>query len=185
MTDRRPREFFPALLGGVASSALFAVAASQTWVTGTASAATFTSQQVRDVAGSDAAPFVGGLALVGLAAWGVVLFARTAGRRIALTVGVAAQSVAVVGALAAATGSRVEVEVSRQLGDPEGYRLDWSPWFAIGLAAGVLAVLVGLVALVRCGRWPAMGSKYDAPGAVSDVPEDPWKQLDAGIDPTL
>jgi uncharacterized membrane protein (TIGR02234 family) len=185
MAERRSRDFRVALLLGPSASALFAVAASQTWVTATAGSATFASQKLREIDGTDAAPEVAGLALVGLAAWGVVLVARTVGRRIALALAVGAQGFAVVAALAASTGSRVELEAEQQLGNPTSYSLDWSAWLPVGVGAGLVAVVIAAFAILRCGRWPAMGSKYDAPAAVNDVPEDPWKQLDAGFDPTV
>lgn len=48
------------------------------------------------------------------------------------------------------------------------------------LGGAVLAATGALVA-VRGPRWPALGSRYDAPAKR----EDPWAVLDRGDDPTL
>lgn len=59
------------------------------------------------------------------------------------------------------------------------------PWVAV--AAAVVLAVVGLWVVLRGGRWPGMGERYDAP-AEPRRPADPaaaaWDALDRGDDPT-
>src|SRR4051794_41322100 len=74
----RFRSFAPTVLGGLAGAAAAAVAAGRTWATASGSAA---GVPVRaGASGSDAAPPALALALVSLAAWGVVLVLRGTAR---------------------------------------------------------------------------------------------------------
>jgi hypothetical protein len=55
------------------------------------------------------------------------------------------------------------------------------------LVAAVIALAAFAVAVRRAPRWPAMGSRYDAPGARTAEPateQDMWRALDEGHDPT-
>ena len=67
-------------------------------------------------------------------------------------------------------------------------------WPYVAAAGGVLLLLAGLLAL-RYGRlWPAMSGRYERGGAPRarrtrapadpDRPEEIWKALDRGEDPT-
>jgi hypothetical protein len=53
---------------------------------------------------------------------------------------------------------------------------------------GTLLTALALVVAVRRARtWPALGSRYDAPGARAAAPageQDLWRALDEGHDPT-
>jgi hypothetical protein len=54
---------------------------------------------------------------------------------------------------------------------------------------GLLAVIVGGLAVVRSGDWAALGRKYEAPGtpqqvAAGDSAVSTWEALDRGEDPT-
>jgi uncharacterized membrane protein (TIGR02234 family) len=65
-------------------------------------------------------------------------------------------------------------------------------WYAACGAGAGLALAAFLVATVACPRWPAMGSRYDAPatraaGRAAGAPateQDMWHALDDGRDPT-
>ncbi|OSP41917.1 hypothetical protein B7767_18395, partial [Streptomyces sp. 13-12-16] len=72
--------------------------------------------------------------------------------------------------------------------------LSHTAWPYVAAAGGVLLLLAGLLAL-RYGRlWPAMSGRYERNGAPRprrkpasvdpDRPEDLWKALDRGEDPT-
>ncbi len=181
----RPRRRSPLLLmaGGLALSALFLLAASRTWIVADAPDAAFASQRHLTASGTEVAPEVASLALVGLVAWGVVLVTRVTGRRVALAVALLAQLGALAFAGLALGGSRGGDTVSRLSGAATGVTWHWSAWAWSALALGVVAIVLGVYAFWTCHTWPSMGRKYDAPGG--PPPDDAWKQLDSGIDPTL
>jgi uncharacterized membrane protein (TIGR02234 family) len=171
------------MVGGLAVSGLFLLAASRTWIVADAPDAAFASQRHLSASATEVAPAVSALALVGLVAWGVVLVTRVTGRRVALALGVAAQAGALVFAAIAVWGGRGESTVTQLSGAASGVTWYWTAWTWSAFAAGAVAVLVGLYAFWTCAAWPSMSRKYDAPAG--EPPEDAWKQIDAGIDPTL
>ena len=60
-------------------------------------------------------------------------------------------------------------------------------WYYACAVGAVLTLAAFLVAVVAAPRWPAMGSRYDAPAARSAQPrteQDLWRALDEGHDPT-
>ncbi|NUS51475.1 MAG: Trp biosynthesis-associated membrane protein, partial [Nocardioidaceae bacterium] len=61
-----------------------------------------------------------------------------------------------------------------------------SGWYVVALVAAVLTTAAFAVAVVRCPRWPAMGSRYDAPSArpAPTGEQDLWRAIDEGRDPT-
>lgn len=186
----REGTFGPAVLLGLGGAALAAVASGRDWATARGDAAGVDVSAA--VAGSDTAPLALALSLVTLAAWGALLVLRGRARRV----------VAVLGALAAAG---VLVAVADRFEGAQGDARDavvaagaTGDTFASGLtgwywAAGVGALLTLaalLVAVVRSPRWPAMGSRYDAPTArrtqrgAEPTEQDLWRALDEGHDPT-
>lgn len=196
--DRR-HTFWPTVLVGVAGAGLAAMAGSKDWFAPTVSSAAHDApmrgvsqaqaeESVRAIqqATSQAldAPAVTALALVALAAWGVVLVTRRWVRR----------GVAVLGALAGA-GALASGVVA--LGDaPSGYHLSGAwPW--LGLVGSALALLAAAAAVVLMPAWPEMGRRYDAPTspsvAATPGPEDLekadsidlWKSITEGRDPTV
>ena len=67
------------------------------------------------------------------------------------------------------------------------------PWPYVTVAGGMLILLAGLLALRFGKRWPAMSGRYERDGTPRprkaavvdpDRPEDLWKALDRGEDPT-
>lgn len=179
MTEPAPagrRTFGPVVIAGLAGGALAAVGGTKHWVS------TSQSQTVLDAQGVGLdAPGVTALALVVLAAWGVVLVTRGRVRRVVLVL-------AAIASLAA-----LPVAWSTDHGLPDGGTTAW-PWLA---TVGLVVSLVGAVAGVRLAKeWPEMGRRYDAPttgpghDAVPDVPLeeqsnlDLWKSIDEGRDPT-
>jgi uncharacterized membrane protein (TIGR02234 family) len=183
----RERSFAPTVLLGVGAAVLLAVAGTKDWVRASGDAA---GTRVEAVAkGSESAPLVVALGLVALAAWGVVLALRGRVRRVVAAVG----ALAVLGALLAALTT---LGAARQdaLGALRGKGLTGTGpdtavtgWYVTVLVAAVIALAAFAVAVRRAPRWPAMGSRYDAPGARTAEPateQDMWRARDEGHDPT-
>jgi uncharacterized membrane protein (TIGR02234 family) len=191
VTERR-RTFGPAVLVGLASAALVAVAGNQAWAK--AAEGQGIGEEVASVSvavGEAKAPLATALALVVLAAWGVLLVSRGRFRRViswivaVATVGLLA---AVVGALFAAPDAVASAYEPYGITDVDVHRTVWS-WLA--LAGSMLALGAAALAVRDVGRWPQMGKRYDAPGAAEGSAEpgersnlDLWKAMDEGRDPT-
>jgi uncharacterized membrane protein (TIGR02234 family) len=143
------------------------------------------------VKGTDAAAAVVPLALLALAGAVGLLATRGWFRR-------------VVGALVAAAGAGLVVDAGRVVLDPGSavagplarqslasgtgttYALTLL-WPALAVAAGLLVVTAGVVAVGWSSGWPAMGARYESPAGVirPDRPVDAWTALDRGEDPTV
>ena len=143
-------------------------------------------------------PLAGALSFVLLAGWGVLLVTRGVVRRIFAVVGVLASL-----GLAASVVYALVALPDDVAGRFPGAGVQVSTGFSAWLWAGVVAVLVSLVATVLAVRlvpaWPEMGRRYDAPGDPRGAaaparpvdPDDPeagnlelWKAIDEGQDPT-
>ena len=169
---RARRSFGPVVAAGLVGGAVGAVAGTKHWVSTTQRQAVLDAQGI-----ALDAPGVTALALVVLAAWGVVLVTRGRVRRIVL----------VLAALAAAGALPVAFSTRGSL--PAGSSTAW-PWLAV---AGLVVSLAAAVGGVRLATgWPEMGRRYDAPAAAA-IPEMPleeqsnldlWKSMDEGHDPT-
>ncbi|SCX50470.1 trp region conserved hypothetical membrane protein [Klenkia marina] len=145
--------------------------------------------------GGQLAPLVPATGLLLLAA-AVALFAvRGRGRT---AVGVALVAAGLTTAVSAVRVLVGAVQVGpADLGDQVGLRgadvavAVAAGWPVLGLVAGVLGVLGGLLVVARGHRWPGMGQRYQRAGAAPRRPvtdEDrhqaAWKALDGGTDPT-
>jgi len=177
------RTFWPTVLLGAAGAGLAAYSGHRHWIE-LGHTDPFATAQAGQQAGLDS-PAATALALVALAAWGVVLVTRGWVRR----------GVAVLGGLAA-LGAIPGVWTTRHhllTSNADSHATAW-PWIAL---VGVLISLVMTVVAVRkAPQWPEMGSKYDAPVGRADVAGqrrqpleeqsslDLWKSLDEGHDPT-
>lgn len=101
------------------------------------------------------------LALVGLAGAGAMVATKGRARRW-------------LGVLLLLNGAGVATGGAFGLSDATG-------WPLACVAGGLLIAAGGLLAVVRGGRWPSLGTRYErAPVATSD-----WDALDRGEDPTL
>jgi uncharacterized membrane protein (TIGR02234 family) len=185
VTGRRVTGFGPVVLVGLAGAALAAVSASRDWATASGSAAGVDVSA--SVKGSSSAPLAVALALVALAAWGVVLVLRGRARQVGAVVGAVASAgvlATVVAAFGRAQDDAVRAVVERGgTGDTFGSSL--TAWYYASAVAAAIALLAFAVAVVAAPRWPAMGSRYDAPGTAEPVAEqDMWRALDDGRDPT-
>ena len=180
--------FGPTVLVGLASGTATAVLAGRRLAAGDGGGVP--EALIGAAAATDTLPLAQALALVALAAWGVLLVTRGRFRR----------AVAVLAVLAAAgttltllvgRGALVDgvTEALRQGGveDPD-VGLTASYWLA--LAASLVCLAAAVVAVRAVGSWPEMGRRYDAPAAVAAAPVTPtsdpadlWRALDEGHDP--
>lgn len=147
--------------------------------------------------GSDVTGVPAALAIVGLAALVAVFAVRRAGRTLVAGLlalsGAGAVVAAVLGAGDSAALDEKAAEVSGNTAATIG-SLGHTVWPYVGAAGGALILLAGLLAL-RYGRsWPSMGGRYERDGTPRprkaarpvdpERPEELWKALDRGEDPT-
>lgn len=189
------RSLAVALLCGAAGAAVALLASRQGWSEGTASVAggdlTLTAK------GSDVTGVPAALAIVGLAALVAVFAVRRAGRFLVAALLALSGAGTVAAALFGAGDSTALDEKAAQVsGDTSAtaHALSNTAWPYVAAFGGLLILLAGLLAL-RFGKgWPAMSGRYerdgsprvrpDKPAVDSDRPEDLWKALDRGEDPT-
>ncbi|MGW3246381.1 TIGR02234 family membrane protein [Streptomyces sp. NPDC001070] len=199
-TSARPtggrRSLVAALSSGVLGAAVVLLAAGRTWQKGTAP---FAGGGPVGVSGNQVTGVPGALALVGLAALVAVFAVRGASR---LVVGVLL-ALCGAGALAAAltalgdtTALDAAAAAASGLKHTTVTAVSTSAWPLVSAAGGALILLAGVVAVLRARTWPGMSSRYDRdtpraarPGSAPRVtaeerPEELWKALDRGEDPT-
>ena len=192
MAERpRSRSFGPTVLVGLAGATLAAVAGARDWARASGSAA---GVDVTGVAkGSESAPLVVALGLVALAAWGVVLVVRTRARQVVSVAGALAAA-GMVAATALSFGRAQDDAVRAVLAKGaagDAFTTGLTGWYYAAAVGGVLTLAAFVVAVLAAPRWPAMGSKYDAPatraaaeGARPATEQEMWRALDDGRDPT-
>ena len=190
MAERRRGSLGPTLALGAGGAVLVAVAGTKDWATvdgGSAAA-------VAPAAGSGAGqmPLATTLALVVLAAWGVVLVTRGRFRRVVTVLG----AVASVGVLATVVSGWWLVpqtlrDSAADLG-LDAVAVGATGWFWVALVGALLSVVGTVLAVFRVRGWPEMGTRYDTPdgGGTSASAAEPshldlWKSLDHGQDPTV
>ncbi len=208
MSERRG--FAGTVSVGLLGGALAAVGASREWASSAGDAAGVAVSG--SVTGSDAAPLVLALSLVALAAWGVVLVLRGRSRQVGALVGALAAAGALVALVAArATTQDAAVEAAQAAGATgDTFTSSLSAWYYATAVGAALTLAALVVAVAKARTWPAMGSRYDAPGASAGTaaprrtaaggtaasadgagataqPDDRelWKALDEGHDPTV
>ncbi|WP_049579456.1 TIGR02234 family membrane protein [Streptomyces sp. SBT349] len=184
-----------ALLSGAAGAAIVLISAGQTWGQGETAGADAALPVA--ASGSAVSGVPSALALVGLASLVAVFAVRRTGRTVVASVlalsGAGAIGTAVLGAT---DTDALETNAAEAMGLTEAAVTSVShsgwPWFsALG---GLLLLCAGLLALSYGRHWPAMSGRYErgsrrttprraaAPG--DDRPEDIWRALDRGEDPT-
>lgn len=190
------RSLAAGLLLGAAGATVVLLASGQTWARGRASVgggALPLSADGQDVTGVPAA-----LAIVGLAALVAVFAVRSGGRL--LVAGLLALSgfgAALSAFLGASDDAALDERAAQSTGDSAATigALSHTAWPYVTAAGGLLILLAGLLALRYGRRWPTMSGRYErdgtprprktAPKALDpDRPEDLWKALDRGEDPT-
>ncbi|MFE5967450.1 TIGR02234 family membrane protein [Streptomyces sp. NPDC056463] len=189
------RSLAAALLLGALGATVVLLSAGQIWAEGTASVGGGTVPVEADGGAVTGVPTA--LAIVGLAALVAVFAVRRAGRT--LVSGLLALSGAGAAAaafLGASDGDALDAEAARISGDAAATvaGLTHTAWPYVTAGGALLILVAGLLALRFGTRWPTMGGRYErtgtpraarrAPAASPDRPEDLWKALDRGEDPT-
>lgn len=195
----RSGSFGPVVGTGLAAGVLAAVASTRPWMEPVPRDGTSTPVAEVLVDGGQM-PLATTLAMVVLAAWGVVLVTRGRWRVTVALLG----AVAAVGVLATVVSGwwlvpRTLRDSARDLG-AGGVETDVHPWFWVALASAVVSAAATFVAIRGVRQWPEMSTRYDAPtgrpaeasapgataaaepDAASDL--DLWKAMDQGRDPT-
>jgi uncharacterized membrane protein (TIGR02234 family) len=190
------RSLVLALLLGAAGAAVVLVAGGRTWSEGASTAvqgAVPLEASGRDVTGLPAA-----LAVVGLAALVAVFAVRRIGRAaVASLLALSGAAVVLTSLLGVSDTAALESEAASATGLAQAgvEHVTHTAWPWVSAAGGVLLLLAGLIALRHGHRWPVMSGRYErggqapgrtrTPSAVDpDRPEDLWKALDRGEDPT-
>lgn len=202
----RRRSLGVALLSGALGAALVLLATSRTWAKGTAAVAKGTLPQHAN--GDDITGLPGALAVVGLAALVAVFAVNRVGRWVVsglLTLSGA--GIVVSSMLGASDKAALEEKASQATGlaDSAIHDVAYTPWPWVAMGGGVLLLLAGVLALGYGRHWPAMSGRYERAGdsgkggggsrgagrarrggAAPDPerPEELWKALDRGEDPT-
>ncbi|MFI6149776.1 TIGR02234 family membrane protein [Streptomyces sp. NPDC051109] len=183
-----------ALLLGALGATVVLLASGRVWARGTAAVGGGSlplTVDGRAVTGLPAA-----LAIVGLAALVAVFAVR--GRSRLLVSGLLALSglgAALAAVLAADDRQALDAQAARTTADTAAHvaALTHTAWPYVTAAGAALILVAGLLALRFGSGWPAMGGRYERdgsprsrkPAAVDpDRPEDLWKALDRGEDPT-
>ncbi|CAL9634740.1 TIGR02234 family membrane protein [Streptomyces collinus] len=184
-----------ALLSGALGAAVALLATRQQWSQGTATVAGGAFPLT--ATGSDVTGVPAALAVVGLAALVAVFAVRRAGRfAVAALLALSGAGIITAALLGASDSSALDEQAAQASGDTSASvdTLSHTAWPYVAVVGGVLILLAGLLAL-RYGRlWPAMSGRYErggtpqprrkAPAVDPDRPEDLWKALDRGEDPT-
>ncbi|MBT2423010.1 TIGR02234 family membrane protein [Streptomyces sp. ISL-22] len=184
-----------ALLCGALGAAVALLATRQRWSEGTATVAG--GPFPLTARGSDVTGVPAALAIVGLAALVAVFAVRRAGRFVvAGLLALSGAGTVAAALLGASDSSALDEKAARASGDTSAtvHALTHTAWPYVAAVGGVLILLAGLLAL-RYGRlWPGMSGRYErggvpgprrkAPAADPDRPEELWKALDRGEDPT-
>ncbi|MBT2448418.1 TIGR02234 family membrane protein [Streptomyces sp. ISL-43] len=183
-----------ALLLGTLGATVVLLASGRVWARGVAAVGGGSlplSVDGRAVTGLPAA-----LAIVGLAAL-VAVFAVRGKSRLLVSALLALSGLgAGAAALVNADGRRaLDAEAARTTADTAAHvaGLTQTAWPYVTAAAAALILVAGLLALRFGHAWPAMGGRYERDGGPRprkaavvdpDRPEDLWKALDRGEDPT-
>lgn len=188
------RSLAVALLCGALGAAVALLASRQRWAEGTATVAGGAFPLTAK--GSEVTGVPAALAIVGLAALVAVFAVRRAGRvLVAALLALSGAGTVAAALLGASDSSALDEKAAQTSGDTAATAaaLSHTGWPYVAAAGGVLILLAGLLALRYGRRWPAMSGRYERSGAPRsrtprpvdpDRPEDLWKALDRGEDPT-
>ncbi|WP_435056942.1 TIGR02234 family membrane protein [Streptomyces sp. bgisy060] len=189
------RSLAAALLLGALGATVVLLSAGQTWAGGAASVGG--GSVAIEVDGASVTGVPTALAIVGLAALFAVFAVRRTGRTlVAGLLALSGAGAALAAVLGASDSAALNAEAARISGDTAAAVADLThtAWPYVTAAGAVLILLAGLLALRFGKNWPAMGGRYErsgtpgagrrAPAADPDRPEELWKALDRGEDPT-
>jgi uncharacterized membrane protein (TIGR02234 family) len=188
------RSLAATLFLGAAGATVVLLAAGRVWAEGTASVGG--GSVPLDASGSDVTGVPTALAIVGLAALVALFAVRRAGRLlVAVLLSLSGAGAATAALLGASGSGALDEQAARTTGDAAATveALSHTVWPYVTAAGGALILLAGLLAL-RFGRaWPSMSGRYERDGTPRarkerpvdpDRPEDLWRALDRGEDPT-
>ncbi|MGN6444877.1 Trp biosynthesis-associated membrane protein [Amnibacterium sp.] len=180
------RERLVVVLGVLLAGALAVLASTQTFATATVTGV----RAPVVVAGQAAAPALAPLGIVALAL-GIAL--TIAGRVARVVLGVvlvllaaavlAVSFPSVVDDAAGTKGAIVTATGVSQV-DPFVVARHGTAWPLVAVIAGVLALVLGLVVVIRGRRWTTGGRRFRADGVVATDPISEWDALSRGTDPT-
>ncbi|MFD4257336.1 TIGR02234 family membrane protein [Streptomyces sp. NPDC058534] len=189
------RSLAVALLCGALGAAVALLATRQEWAEGTATVAGGAFPLT--ATGSDVTGVPAALAIVGLAALVAVFAVRRAGRFAVAGLLALSGAGTVAAALAGASdSSALDDQAAKAAGDTSATVdvLSHTAWPYVAAVGGALLLLAGLLALRYGRQWPAMSGRYERDGTPRprrkpqtvdpDRPEDLWKAIDRGEDPT-
>ncbi|MFJ9828398.1 TIGR02234 family membrane protein [Streptomyces sp. NPDC101160] len=191
------RSLAVALLLGALGATVVLLSAGQKWAEGTASVGGGSVPVTADGGAVTGVPTA--LAIVGLAALVAVFAVRRAGRTlVAALLALSGAGAALAAVLGASDSDALNAEAARVSGNTAAAvgSLSHTVWPYVATAGALLILVAGLFALRFGKSWPAMGGRYERSGtpraarrgqaaAVDpDRPEDLWKALDRGEDPT-
>lgn len=191
------RSLAAALLLGALGATVVLLSSGQIWAQGTASVGGGTVPVEADGGAVTGVPTA--LAIVGLAALVAVFAVRRTGRTlVAGLLALSGAGAAVAAFLGASDSGALDAEAARISGDTSATvaHLTHSAWPYVTAGGALLILVAGLLALRFGTSWPAMGGRYERAGApragrptprtaaATDRPEDLWKALDRGEDPT-
>ncbi|MFE9040957.1 TIGR02234 family membrane protein [Streptomyces sp. NPDC012421] len=195
VTSGGRRSLAVALLLGALGATVVLLSAGQIWAEGTASVAGGSVPVEADGGAVTGVPTA--LAIVGLAALVAVFAVRRAGRTlVAGLLALSGAGAALAAFLGASDSAALDAEAARISGDTAAAvaGLTHTAWPYVAAAGALLILVAGLCALRYGKSWPAMGGRYERSGAPRpahrpaagdpDRPEDLWKALDRGEDPT-
>ncbi|MGY0023318.1 TIGR02234 family membrane protein [Streptomyces sp. cg35] len=183
-----------ALLFGAAGAAVALLASRQEWCSGVAAVAG--GKLPLTAKGSDVTGVPAALAIVGLAALVAVFAVRRAGRvLVAALLALSGAGAVAAAVLGADDSSALDEKAAQASGDAAGTidALSHTAWPYVAAGGGALILIAGILAVVYGAAWPSMGGRYERSGAPRarrqkpvdpDRPEDLWKALDRGEDPT-
>ncbi|MFJ3901963.1 TIGR02234 family membrane protein [Streptomyces sp. NPDC090025] len=189
------RSLGAALLLGALGATVVLLSAGQKWAEGTASVAGGSVPVEADGGAVTGVPTA--LAIVGLAALVAVFAVRRTGRTmVSALLALSGAGAALAAVLGASDASALNAEAARMSGNTAAAAvgLSHTAWPYVTAVGAALILAAGLFALRFGKSWPAMGGRYERSGtpraarrqaAVDpDRPEDLWKALDRGEDPT-
>ncbi|MEV6397665.1 TIGR02234 family membrane protein [Streptomyces sp. NPDC051907] len=188
------RSLGAALFLGAVGAAVVLLASGQVWAEG--SAAVGGGSVALDAQGSDVTGVPTALAIVGLAALVALFAVRRAGRLlVAALLALSGAGAGLAAFLGASDSAALDAQAAKTTGDTAATvdALVHTAWPYVSLAGGLLILCAGLLALRYGKSWPAMSGRYERDGRPRprkaapvdpDRPEDLWKALDRGEDPT-
>ncbi|MFV0130379.1 TIGR02234 family membrane protein [Streptomyces sp. HMX112] len=185
-----------ALFLGAVGATVVLLSSGQTWAEGTVAVGGGTVPL--EASGGDVTGVPTALAVVGLAALVAVFAVRRAGRFVvSALLALSGAGAAAAAYLGASDATALHERAAATTGDTaaRATELGHTAWPHVAAAGALLILLAGLLALRHGRSWPAMSGRYERdggprparrarPATDPDRPEDLWKALDRGEDPT-